>query len=125
MGIFSGISYAIINLFLLLLIRVTTGIRFPGSLWVSIGVILGSLFPDTNIIGNPDSFFPCWAIFRKRHYLHSVYFLLVTSSVIFLFHERIGLGFIFGYSLHLMGDVLLQGNLQFLWYPWIKNDEPT
>lgn len=94
------------------------GIRFSEPIGTLSGVVLGSLFPGTDIIGSPDSLFPVMKIYHYHDRLHSLFFLIVGFSVFYLIHKGFGIGFFIGYGLHLAEDAIKGSDLSFLWYPW-------
>lgn len=114
----SGTKHALYNLLLLLFMRVVMGIRFPEPVATIFGVVLGSLFPDTDIIGSRDSLFPIMKIYQLRKYLHSIFFLLVSLSISFLIHKGFGAGFLIGYGFHLIQDKMVYKSLPYIWYPY-------
>ncbi|MGI6561193.1 MAG: metal-dependent hydrolase [Clostridia bacterium] len=114
----SGVMHGTYGLLLLLFLRVVMGIRFPDFTGTVFGVFFGSLFPNTDIIGSPDSLFPVMKIYRTRHYLHSLFFLLTTSSVSYLLHKGFGTGVFIGYGFHLILERIKRKSLPCLWYPY-------
>ncbi|HBN85754.1 MAG TPA: hypothetical protein DDZ89_18145 [Clostridiales bacterium] len=122
----SGTRYAMFSLLLLLFMRGVMGIRFPEPITTIIGVVLGSLFPDTDIIGSPDSLFPVLKIYKLNRYLHSIFFLLVFFSVATLIRKSFGIGFFVGYGFHLILDKIKGEPMLYLWYPYrVKQDNTS
>ena len=80
----------------------------PPPDWPVVALVVGSLLPD--VIDKPLAW--QFGIFEGGYAVgHSVFVAIPVSLMIYLIarqygFERIGLGFIFGYLLHLVGDVL-------------------
>lgn len=66
-------------------------------------------------IGKYWVFRPFQFFVKHRDFIHSILFMILIAGLIFVVNKSAGIGFVFGYGLHLLADCFSLGGVRLFW----------